>query len=196
MKLSQQSLSIIESAIQKVVAKYACSCEQTVVTDIHLQPDQASGQLNIYNDDDEELANIMIEEWATYEGDDFLENVEPSLRNILCRMKDAGDFDKVTILKPYSFVLVDEEKETVCRIAKEAGVDFVKTSTGFGTAGATVQDVALMRRVVGPTIGVKAAGGIRDLDSALALIQAGATRIGTSSGIQIIESYKELKKGL
>lgn len=88
------------------------------------------------------------------------------------------------------------QKETVCRIAKEAGVDFVKTSTGFGTAGATVQDVALMRRVVGPTIGVKAAGGIRDLDSALALIQAGATRIGTSSGIQIIESYKELKKGL
>ena len=196
MKLSQQSLSIIESAIQKAVAKYVCSCEQTVVTDIHLQPDQASGQLNIYNDDDEELANIMIEEWATYEGDDFLENVEPSLRNILCRMKDAGDFDKVTILKPYSFVLVDEEKETVCRIAKEAGVDFVKTSTGFGTAGATVHDVALMRRVVGPTIGVKAAGGIRDLDSALALIQVGATRIGTSSGIQIVESYKELKKGL
>ena len=91
MKLSQQSLSIIESAIQKAVAKYVCSCEQTVVTDIHLQPDQASGQLNIYNDDDEELANIMIEEWATYEGDDFLENVEPSLRNILCRMKDAGE---------------------------------------------------------------------------------------------------------
>ena len=68
MKLSQQSLSIIESAIQKAVAKYTCNCEQTVVTDIHLQPDQTSGQLNIYNDDDEELANIMIEEWATYEG--------------------------------------------------------------------------------------------------------------------------------
>ena len=92
--------------------------------------------------------------------------------------------------------LTDEEKETVCRIAKESGVDFVKTSTGFGTAGATVHDVALMRRVVGPAIGVKAAGDIRDLDSALALIQAGATRIGTSSGIQIVESYKELKKGL
>lgn len=87
MKLSQQSLSIIESAIQKAVAKYTCNCEQTVVTDIHLQPDQTSGQLNIYNDDDEELANIMVEEWATYEGDDFLESVEPSLRNILCRMK-------------------------------------------------------------------------------------------------------------
>ena len=58
----------------------------------------------------------MIEEWATYEGDDFLESVEPSLRNILCRMKDAGDFDKVTILKPYSFVLVDEEKETIAEL--------------------------------------------------------------------------------
>ena len=116
MKLSQQSLSTIESAIQKAVGKYGCNCEQTVVTDIHLQPDQPSGQLNIYNDDDEELANVMVEEWATYDGDDFLENIEPGLRSILCRMKDAGDFDKVTILKPYSFVLVDEDKETVAEL--------------------------------------------------------------------------------
>ena len=106
MKLSQQSQSIIEATIQKAVAKYTCNCE----------PDQASGQLTIYNDDDEELANIMIEEWTTYDSDDFLENIEPSLRNILCRMKDAGDFDKVTILKPYSFVLVDEDKETVTEL--------------------------------------------------------------------------------
>lgn len=116
MKLSQQSQSIIEATIQKAVAKYTCNCEQTIVTDIHLQPDQASGQLTIYNDDDEELANIMIEEWTTYDSDDFLENIEPSLRNILCRMKDADDFDKVTILKPYSFVLVDEDKETVAEL--------------------------------------------------------------------------------
>lgn len=116
MKLSQQSLSIIESAIQKAVGKYACGCEQTVVTDIHLQPDQASGQLNIYNDDDEELANAMIEEWTTYDEDDFTEKVEPTLRNILCRMKAAGDFDKITVLKPYSFVLVDEDKETVAEL--------------------------------------------------------------------------------
>ena len=110
--------------------------------------------------------------------------------------------DMVSICKPAGKViletcyLTDEEKETVCRIAKEAGVDFVKTSTGFGTAGANVHDVALMRRVVGPVIGVKAAGGIRDLDTALAVIQVGATRIGTSSGIQIVEAYKELKKGM
>ena len=90
--------------------------------------------------------------------------------------------------------LSDAEKETVCRIAKEAGVDFVKTSTGFGTAGATVEDVALMRRVVGPEIGVKAAGGIRDLDTALAMIKAGATRIGTSSGVTIVEAYKSAVK--
>ena len=116
MKLSEQSLSTIEAAIRQAVAKYTCNCEQTAVTDIHLQPDQSSGQLTIYNDDDEELANVMIEEWATYDGDDFQENVEPSLRNILCKMKEAGDFDKLAILKPYSFVLVDEEKETVAEL--------------------------------------------------------------------------------
>lgn len=116
MKLSQQSLSIIESAIRKAVGKYTCGCEQTAVTDIHLQPDQTSGQLIIFNDDDEELSNVMIEEWTTYDSDDFLESVQPSLRNILCRMKDAGDFDKITILKPYSFVLVDEDKETVSEL--------------------------------------------------------------------------------
>lgn len=116
MKLSQQSLSIIESAIRKAVGKYACGCEQTVVTDIHLQPDQSSGQLSIFNDDDEELANVMVEEWATYEGDDFLENVQPALRNILSRMKEAGELEKLTILNPYSFVLVDEDKETVAEL--------------------------------------------------------------------------------
>ena len=116
MKLSQQSLSTIESAIQKAVGKYVCGCDQTAATDIHLQPDQTSGQLTIFNDDDEELANVMIEEWATYDGDDFMENVEPSLKSILCRMKEAGDFEKITILKPYSFVLVDEDKETVAEL--------------------------------------------------------------------------------
>ena len=121
------------------------------------------------------------------------EIVKKEIEDMVSICKPAGVICKVILETCY---LTDEEKETVCRIAKEAGVDFVKTSTGFGTAGATVHDVALMRRVVGPTIGVKAAGGIRDLDSALALIQAGATRLGTSSGIQIVESYKELKKGL
>lgn len=75
-----------------------------------------------------------------------------------------------------------------CRIAKEAGFDFVKTSTGFGAGGATVEDVALMRRTVGPEMGVKAAGGIRDAAAARAMIAAGATRIGTSAGMEIVSA--------
>lgn len=113
MKLSQQSKSVIESAVQKVVSSYAKKGEQLVVTDIHLQPDQASGHLIIFNDEDEELSNIMIEEFATYEGDDFYETIEAPLRTLLTKMKEAGNFDELPILKPYSFVLVDEEKETI-----------------------------------------------------------------------------------
>ncbi len=85
-------------------------------------------------------------------------------------------------------LLSNEEKIRACLIAKKAGADFVKTSTGFGgLSGATVEDVALMRKTVGSKMGVKAAGGIRDLKTALAMIDAGATRIGTSTGVQIIE---------
>lgn len=119
-----------------------------------------------------------------------LDIVHQEIEDMVAICKPAGVICKVILETCY---LTDAEKEIVCQIARESGVDFVKTSTGFGTAGATVADVALMRRVVGPSIGVKAAGGIRDLDTALALIQAGATRIGTSSGIAIVEAYKELK---
>jgi deoxyribose-phosphate aldolase len=77
-----------------------------------------------------------------------------------------------------------------CRLAKRAGFDFVKTSTGFGTGGATVHDVALMRRTVGPEMGVKAAGGIRTLADALALVEAGATRLGCSAGVAILKELK------
>ena len=84
-----------------------------------------------------------------------------------------------------------DEKVKACLIAKKAGADFVKTSTGFGgLSGATVEDVALMRRTVGSKMGVKAAGGIRNLKTALAMINVGATRIGTSTGVQIIEDLK------
>lgn len=83
-------------------------------------------------------------------------------------------------------LLTDEEKVTACRIAKNAEADYVKTSTGFSTAGATVHDVALMRKVVGPKMGVKAAGGIRSFDDAVAMIAAGATRLGTSSGVALV----------
>ncbi len=84
--------------------------------------------------------------------------------------------------------LSDAQKVDACRIAKQAGADFVKTSTGFGPAGATVADVKLMRETVGADMGVKAAGGIRDAATAQAMIAAGATRIGTSNSLAIISS--------
>ena len=120
-----------------------------------------------------------------------LDIVKKEIEDMVTICRPAGVICKVILETCY---LSDAEKETVCQIAKEAGVDFVKTSTGFGTAGATVEDVTLMRRVVGPEIGVKAAGGIRDLDTALAMIKAGATRIGTSSGVSIVEAYKVSRK--
>ncbi|MGJ3189833.1 deoxyribose-phosphate aldolase [Paenarthrobacter nitroguajacolicus] len=84
-------------------------------------------------------------------------------------------------------MLTDEQKVIACEAAVEAGADFVKTSTGFNGGGATVEDVALMRRTVGPDLGVKASGGVRSLADAQAMIAAGATRIGASSGIAIVK---------
>ncbi len=88
-------------------------------------------------------------------------------------------------------LLTDDEKVLACQLAQEAGADFVKTSTGFGAGGATVHDVALMRRTVGPAMGVKASGGVRDLAAALAMIEAGATRIGASAGVAIVTGLPE-----
>ena len=87
-------------------------------------------------------------------------------------------------------LLTDDEKVRACQLAKEAGADFVKTSTGFGPGGATVHDVALMARAVGGELGVKAAGGIRNYEQAQAMIQAGATRIGASAGVKIVQEAK------
>jgi deoxyribose-phosphate aldolase len=84
-------------------------------------------------------------------------------------------------------LLTDHEKEIACQLAMSAGADFVKTSTGFGPGGATVEDVTLMRKVVGPTLGVKAAGGIRTYEDAKAMIAAGASRIGASASAKIME---------
>lgn len=87
-------------------------------------------------------------------------------------------------------LLTDEEKVVACQLAKAAGADYVKTSTGFGPGGATVHDVAIMREAVGPTLGVKAAGGIKSYDDAQAMIAAGATRIGASAGVEILRQAK------
>jgi deoxyribose-phosphate aldolase len=92
-------------------------------------------------------------------------------------------------------LLNDDQKTAACTLSKQAGADFVKTSTGFSTHGATVHDVALMRRVVGPDIGVKASGGIRTLEDLEAMRAAGANRIGTSSGVQIVETAQLALRG-
>ena len=87
-------------------------------------------------------------------------------------------------------LLTDEEKVTACKLSKEAGADFVKTSTGFSTGGATASDIKLMRETVGPDLGVKASGGVRSLEDAMAMIENGATRIGASASIAICEGTK------
>lgn len=113
--------------------------------------------------------------------------IRSEMMAIVAAARKAGIFSKVILETCY---LTDEEKRVVCEIAKEVRPDFVKTSTGFGTAGATVADVHLMKEIVGETVKVKAAGGIRDLQTALAMIEAGAERIGTSSGIKIINELE------
>lgn len=110
---------------------------------------------------------------------DFVEN---DIRQVVMACHEHSAICKVII---ETALLTDEEKVTACLLAKSAGAEFVKTSTGFSKAGATVEDVALMRQVVGPTIGVKAAGGVRDYVAAQQMIQAGATRIGASVGVRI-----------
>lgn len=87
-------------------------------------------------------------------------------------------------------LLTDDEKVKACQLAKSAGADFVKTSTGFSTGGATIEDIALMRKTVGPDMGVKASGGARTLEAAQAFIKAGANRIGTSSGVAIMKGQE------
>jgi deoxyribose-phosphate aldolase len=89
-------------------------------------------------------------------------------------------------------LLNDDQKVAACKLAKLAGADFVKTSTGFSTSGATVHDVELMRNAVGPEMGVKASGGIRTLDDVLKMVAAGATRIGASAGVKIIEAARSV----
>lgn len=84
-------------------------------------------------------------------------------------------------------LLTDDEKVRACQAAVRAGADFVKTSTGFSTGGATPEDIALMRRTVGPDVGVKASGGVRSLEDMQKMIEAGATRIGASSGVKIMQ---------
>lgn len=116
--------------------------------------------------------------------------IKKEMEEIVKICKDAGKTSKVIFENCY---LTDDEKRKVAEIAKEVKPDFIKTSTGFGTGGATVEDVKLMKSVVRDEVKVKAAGGIRDLKTALAMIEAGAERLGTSAGVVIVEEYKNQK---
>jgi len=121
-------------------------------------------------------------------------NLDLVARDILTVIKPvhaAGALLKVII---ETALLTDEEKQIACLLAKEAGADFVKTSTGFSTAGATVEDVALMRHTVGPLIGVKAAGGVRSKEDLDKMVRAGATRIGASAGVRIVQENGQQPK--
>lgn len=116
-----------------------------------------------------------------------LRRVERDIEAVAAPCRDAGVLSKVII---EAALLTDEEKVGACAIAKAAGADYVKTSTGFGPGGATAADVALMRRVVGPEVGVKAAGGVRDFETLKALVAAGASRIGASAGVRIVRESR------
>lgn len=116
---------------------------------------------------------------------DFVKEDVEAVVNVAGKHKDI--LVKVILENCY---LSDEEKITACRLAEEAGADFVKTSTGFGTGGATPEDVRLMRKTVSPHIGIKAAGGIRSLEKALEILEAGADRIGATATIKILEAWK------
>ncbi len=126
--------------------------------------------------------DMVINVGALKSGD--LRVVERDIEAVVGPCRACGALSKVII---EAALLTDDEKVTACTIAKAAGADYVKTSTGFGPGGATAADVALMRRVVGAEMGVKAAGGVRDLESVQAMIAAGATRVGASAGVKIVQ---------
>ena len=126
--------------------------------------------------------DMVINVGALKSGD--LRTVERDIEAVTDPCRQCGVVSKVII---EAALLSDEEKITACTLSKAAGADFVKTSTGFGPGGATAADVALMRRVVGAGMGVKAAGGVRDLEGLKAMVAAGASRVGASAGVKIVQ---------
>ena len=132
--------------------------------------------------------DMVINLGALKSGDDCA--VEYDVRAVVEAAHEAGVLVK-TIIE--TALLTDDEKVRACLAAKRAGADFVKTSTGFAKSGATVADVALMRRTVGPDLGVKAAGGVKGIEDARAMVEAGATRIGASVGVKIAQEAAGVK---
>ena len=132
--------------------------------------------------------DMVINVGALKSGD--LRTVERDIEAVTDPCRQYGVISKVII---EAALLNDEEKITACTLSKAAGADFVKTSTGFGPGGATAADVALMRRVVGAEMGVKAAGGVRDLEGLKAMVAAGASRVGASAGVKIVQELRGQK---
>jgi deoxyribose-phosphate aldolase len=129
--------------------------------------------------------DMVINVGALKSGD--LRVVEHDIEAVAATCRECGALSKVII---EAALLTDDEKVAACTLAKAAGADYVKTSTGFGPGGATAADVALMRRVVGADMGVKAAGGVRDLEGLKAMVAAGATRVGASAGVKIVQQAR------
>ncbi|KZE40078.1 2-deoxyribose-5-phosphate aldolase [Bhargavaea cecembensis] len=125
--------------------------------------------------------DMVINIGALKSGDE--ETVEADIRAVV----EAAAGQAIVKVIIETCLLTDDEKIIACRLSKQAGADFVKTSTGFSTGGATVEDVALMRLTVGDEMGVKASGGVRSLEDLQAMAEAGATRIGASSGVKIMQ---------
>jgi len=134
--------------------------------------------------------DMVINIGALKEGHDLL--VKHDITSVVEICHNMGAICKVII---ETALLTDEEKRRACQLAVQAHADFVKTSTGFSSGGATPEDVALMRQVVGSQVGVKAAGGMRSLADAQAMIAAGATRLGTSAGVNIVTAVKVAESG-
>src|SRR3954454_1162744 len=132
--------------------------------------------------------DMVINVGALKSGD--LRMVEQDIEAVTTPCREAGALSKVII---EAALLTDDEKVTACTLAKAAGADYVKTSTGFASGGATAADVALMRRVVGAEMGVKAAGGVRDYEGLKAMVAAGATRVGASAGVRIVQESQGQK---
>jgi len=132
--------------------------------------------------------DMVINVGALKSGD--LRTVERDIEAVVEPCRQCGVTSKVII---EAALLTDDEKIAACTLSKAAGADFVKTSTGFGPGGATAADVALMRRVVGAEMGVKAAGGVRDLEGLKAMVAAGASRVGASAGVKIVQESRGQK---
>ena len=132
--------------------------------------------------------DMVINIGALKSGD--LQTVERDIAAVVSPCREANVVSKVIL---EVVLLTDDEKIAGCTLAKAAGADFVKTSTGFASGGATAHDVALMRRVVGADMGVKAAGGVRDYEGLKAMVAAGATRVGASAGVKIVQESQGQK---